>query len=203
MTYRSTFQIKKSRILTLKLLRHSCMIQLGSHLWKVVRCRVGSVQSVRFQLACYLVFRCCIWYRTALLICKMLSKGTVLNQIFKACRLHVFVHENWILISANVKNVYPVTMLLISTGFFIVTLVEILVSRCRKNKEVFTEKVELKTRHFNSDGIGSSINCIWWISNDRKPNWIFCKVRKSSLYNVVWPFCSFNFWRSCYRIARR
>ena len=38
--------------------------------------------------------------------------------------------------SANVRNVYPVTMLLISTGFFIVTLVEILVSRCRKNKEV-------------------------------------------------------------------
>ena len=187
-----------NKILTLKL-----FVLVRSHSFKVVLCRVGSVQSVRFQLACYLVSHCCTWYPTALLICRMLSKGTILNQIFKACRLHVFVHENWILISANVKNVYPVTMLLISTGFFIVTLVEILVSRCRKNKEVFIEKVELKTRYFNLDGIGSSINCIWWISNDRKPNWIFCKVRKSSLYNVVWSFCSFNFWRSCYWIARR
>ena len=52
--------------------------------------------------------------------------------------LNACVHDKWTPISANVKNVYPVTMLLISTGFFIVTLVEILVSRCRKNKEVLT-----------------------------------------------------------------
>ena len=129
-------------------------------------------------------------------------------------RLNACVHENWIPISANVKNVYPVTMLLISTGFFIVTLVEILVSRCRKNKEVLTERLkassmhhqpeaQCQTWHFNLDGIGSSINSIWWISNDRKPNWFFRKVRKSCLYNAVRTFCAFNFWRPCYWIARR
>ena len=47
----------------------------------------------------------------------------------------------------SLKNVYPVTMLLISTGFFIVTLVEILVSRCRKNKEVLTERLKASSMH--------------------------------------------------------
>ena len=46
---------------------------------KVEPCLAGLAQWVQFQLDCFLEFPYFTWYPTALLICKMLSRGTVLS----------------------------------------------------------------------------------------------------------------------------